>query len=106
MNREASDVPPPQVGDLMVERDGARAPQHLICGSGWYPHAICVSAAPFVMVSEHGDMMWTVQKPENFRTLRLATEQERHEAFNRYHKRGRWAPPPGPNELREYGESA
>ena len=44
------------VGDVVIPRDGKIT---LFCGSGIYTHAICVSTNPYIMISEHGDMLWT-----------------------------------------------
>ncbi len=92
-----------KVGDIMVPVS-QRCP--LVSGCEWYSHAICVSVEPFVMVSQEGDMMWTVQKPENFESRGPGSDDECKLAFDRFHKRGRWAPPPASNELREYEASA
>jgi hypothetical protein len=44
-----------KVGDVVVPV-GDRL---LFCGSGRYSHAIVASVKPFVLVSEHGDMLWS-----------------------------------------------
>jgi hypothetical protein len=93
------------VGDIVIERDGPHS-GHLRSGCETYLYGICVSVEPFVMVSPHGDMLWVCLNPAHFTTYRTATAEESKQAFDRYHRRGRWAPPPAPNELREYEVSA
>ncbi|BCG50135.1 hypothetical protein [Ralstonia phage RP13] len=43
-----------KVGDIVRRNDG----QNLRSGAEMYGAAICVSLAPFVLVSEHADMRW------------------------------------------------
>lgn len=43
------------VGDVVVAVGSFR----LACGSGIYSHAIVVQVEPLVLVSEHGDMLWS-----------------------------------------------
>jgi hypothetical protein len=94
---------PPQVGDVMIP---ISLHNQLVSGCAAYTHAICVSVEPFVMVSQEGDMMWTQQKVQDFRSHGPASDEECALAFDCFHKRGRWAPPPASNELREYWTSA
>jgi hypothetical protein len=86
-----------RVGDVVIQRDGpwsSKAP--LVCGSGMYTHAICVSVEPFVLVSEEGDMMWSCLKPDQYVGLCEASTSARRLAFDRFNRRGRWAPSPSP----------
>lgn len=79
------------VGDVVIQRDGpwsSKAP--LVCGSGMYTHAICVSVEPFVLVSEEGDMMWSCLTPANYVGLCEASKKASKLAFDRFHRRGRW----------------
>ncbi len=96
-------VKAPNVGDVMVSRPG-RDP--LVSGCEFYTHAICVSLDPFVLVSQEGDMMWTCRGIDTVESCGPASEEESAAAFDRYLKRGRWAPPPAPNELRDYWATA
>jgi len=42
-------------------------PDHIIhCGSGTYTHAIVASVEPFILVSEHGDMLWQGEEEYDF----------------------------------------
>ena len=47
----------------------------LACGYGRYSRAVVVSIDPFVMVSEHGDMVWTQQQAENFKRGVVPTDE-------------------------------
>lgn len=82
-----------QVGDVMVPREGPES-GYLCCGSGTYTHAILVSVEPFVMVSQEGDMMWTCATPSNYVALCRAHPDDAKAAFDRFHRRGYWAPSP------------
>jgi len=79
------------IGDIMVEKNGPHG-GYLACGSGSYSAAILVSVDPFVMVSPAGDMMWTVQKPENFVSKGPATAEQTRAAFDRYVREGGKSP--------------
>lgn len=46
-----------KVGDVVVAADDERFPLRSACE--YYSHAIVASVDPFVLVSEHGDMMWS-----------------------------------------------
>lgn len=50
------------VGDLVEPIP----PKQLVCGSGWYPYAVCVKVDPFILISINGDMLWshTVEKKD------------------------------------------
>lgn len=92
-NRQAETTVAINVGDIVVERDGVGS-GYLCCGSGSYPCAIVVSVYPFVMVSEEGDMMWSCSKPEYFKVFCRATPDQSRAAFDRFLRRGQWAPTP------------
>jgi hypothetical protein len=79
------------VGDLVVEVAGNHAGA-LRSGSTSYACAICVSADPFVLASEEGDMLWHNADKSKLMAWRAATADEARQAFNRFHKRGQWAP--------------
>lgn len=83
-----------KIGDVVIAREGpwsTRAP--LVCGSGMYTHAICVSVEPFVLVSEEGDMQWSCLTPYEYVGLCQASESASKNAFDRFHSRGYWAVP-------------
>ena len=56
----------------------------LACGSGQYEYAMVVSIDPFVLVSEHGDMMWTQKQKGSVSYLHIATDEEMKAAFARF----------------------
>jgi hypothetical protein len=62
-------------------------------GSKAYSYAICVSVAPFVLVSPRGDMLWrcTVNEPD-YRFICLANERDRKAAFGRWKREQRKSP--------------
>jgi hypothetical protein len=72
-----------KVGDVMVAREGVHS-GYLVCGSGWYTHAILVSVEPFVMVSQEGDMMWSCADSNNYVALCEASPKARRKAFERF----------------------
>ncbi len=57
-----------EVGNVVITHPSHQGPR-LFCGSGVYTHAICVSVDPFVLVSEHGDMLWRTVQPEEVLSL-------------------------------------
>lgn len=68
-----------KVGDIVEAAPG----RVLRCGSGWYPNAVIVSMDPFTLVSEEGDMMWSV----TFDKEDVVPSQDRYDtskAFARY----------------------
>lgn len=69
-------------GDTVSGKPGSP----LFCGSGRYDFAIVVSVNPFVLVSPHGDMVWSVtKKPSD--VCKSASEQwNALEAFNRWER--------------------
>lgn len=80
-----------KVGDVMVARDGPLT-NWLRSGCEHYTHAILVSVEPFVMVSQEGDMMWSCADPNNYIALCRAHPDDAKAAFDRFHRRGSWAP--------------
>ena len=60
-------------GDIVVPIDPIRDVLH--CGSGCYPHAICVSAEPFVLVSESSDMRWSCLEKDKYMAQGKATPE-------------------------------
>jgi len=76
-----------RVGYVVISRDGpwsSKSP--LVCGSGMYTHAICVSVEPFVCVSEEGDMMWSCLTQSNYVGLCQAHPKATKAAFARYER--------------------
>jgi hypothetical protein len=74
-----------KVGDVMTPVKGPHSGL-LACGSGIYTHAILVSAEPFVMVSEEGDMLWGSQRSADFVALCQAHPEACKRAFDRYER--------------------
>jgi hypothetical protein len=68
-------------GDLVVPING----KVLHCGTMPYPDAVVVSIDPFVLVSQSGDMVWSVTaKPEEFEAYGVASPTALINAFVRY----------------------
>jgi hypothetical protein len=76
-----------RVGDVVISRDGpwsSKSP--LVCGSGMYTHAICVSVEPFVLISEEGDMWWGCLTLANYVGLCQAHPNATKAAYARYER--------------------
>jgi hypothetical protein len=59
-----------KIGDKVIPIDSKCV---LHCGTGTYPHAICVSVEPFILISEEGDMRWDKQKIQDYTSLGLVS---------------------------------
>lgn len=71
-----------ELGRIIVPKSFENTPLH--SGSGYYSHGICVSADPFVLVSEEGDMLWTQLDPNQFCQLGMADDKVIKIAKDRY----------------------
>jgi hypothetical protein len=50
-------------------------PGHVIhCGTGIYKWAIVINVSPFVLVSQHGDMIWEDEDPSDFTFVNVPTD--------------------------------
>lgn len=62
-----------QVGDVVIPQRDKRTGREvfqLASGSSYYRHAIVVSIDPFVLVSQHGDMLWSATvRSEDFQAI-------------------------------------
>lgn len=73
-------------GDVVISKNGPFSTREgaLRSGSEHYTHAICVSVEPFALVSEEGDMLWSMQSPADFVSLCQASWRARRQAFGRW----------------------
>lgn len=79
---------PPASGEQLKPGDlveAVRLGHPLCCGSGRYQFAVVVSTAPFALVSESGDMLWTcTHSPETVRKVGVCADPEK--AFARWER--------------------
>lgn len=59
-----------EIGDVVIPNPNHNFPNRFVLASGcsYYEFAICVSVEPFILVSEHADMMWqtTIKDKEHY----------------------------------------
>ena len=60
---DSVDKPTKEVGDIVSPKPGH---DPLASGASRYGAAVVISVEPYVMVSEHADMRWGAQDPQNY----------------------------------------
>lgn len=70
-----------EVGDLVSP---AKPGVYLRSGSESYPGAVVANVNPFVIISCQGDMMWSLQKEHNFKSVGKADEETMKIVMERY----------------------